>query len=173
MSLLQEVSQSLLDTPLGPMVAIANDHVLYLLEFVDRQGLEREVDCLKQKMKFCIIPGKTSVIDSIEDELAQYFNGTLYEFKTPIFFVGSSFQKNVWEALQKIPFGETRSYADIAKTIGKPTAFRAVALANSMNQFALVIPCHRVINSNGELGGYSGGISRKSWLLNHEKNTTM
>jgi len=75
----------------------------------------------------------------------------------------------VWEELQKIPFGETCSYAELAATIGKPSAFRAVANANGANQFAIVIPCHRVINSNGELGGYGGGLPRKKWLIAHER----
>ena len=83
--------------------------------------------------------------------------------------MGSDFQKSVWAALRKIPPGETRSYLDTAKAVGKPTAFRAVANANGANQLAIIIPCHRVINNNGELGGYGGGISRKQWLIDHEK----
>jgi AraC family transcriptional regulator, regulatory protein of adaptative response / methylated-DNA-[protein]-cysteine methyltransferase len=160
---------SWLDTRLGPMIAIADDNALYLLEFVDRRGLEREVERLRQKTKSAIIPGFVPPINSIESELSQYFDGNLIEFKTPLFFMGSPFQKCVWEALKNIPYGETRSYADIAKAVGRPTAFRAVAQANGANQLALVIPCHRVINTNGDLGGYGGGITRKEWLLNHEK----
>ncbi len=160
---------SWLDTPLGPMIAIADEYALYLLEFVDCKGLEREVQCLRQKTKSAIMPGVTSPIDSIKSELSRYFDGDLTTFKTPLFFMGSVFQKSVWEALKHIPYGETRSYADIAKTIGRPTAFRAVAQANSANQLALIIPCHRVINANGDLGGYAGGVMRKKWLLHHEK----
>jgi len=151
------------------MVAIADDHALYLLEFVDRRGLEREVERLRQKTKSAIIPGQTPPIYSIESELSQYFDGKLKKFKTPLFFLGSPFQRQVWEELKKIPYGETRSYADTAKAIGKPTAFRAVANANGANQLAIVIPCHRVINTDGGLGGYGGGITRKEWLVNHEK----
>lgn len=158
-----------LDTRLGPMIAIADDHALYLLEFVDRRGLEREVERLRQKTKAVITPGATLPIHSIENELNQYFDGNITEFKTPLFLMGTPFQKSVWEALKNIPYGETRSYADIAKAVGRPTAFRAVAQANSANQLPLVIPCHRVINTNGDLGGYSGGITRKEWLLHHEK----
>lgn len=160
---------SWLDTRLGPMIAIADDQALYLLEFVDRRGLEREVERLRQKTKSAIIPGCTQPIRSIERELSQYFEGELTEFKTPLFFLGSFFQKQVWEALKKIPHGETRSYSDIAKAVGRPTAFRAVAQANGSNQLAIVIPCHRVINANGDLGGYAGGLTRKEWLINHEK----
>ena len=160
---------SWLDTKLGPMIAIANDDALYLLEFVDRRGLEREVERLRVRTKSAIIPGHTEVISLIEKELALYFEGKLLEFKTPLFLLGSAFQKQVWKALKKIPSGKTRSYADIAKAVGKPSAFRAVANANGANQLAIVIPCHRVINTNGELGGYGGGITRKQWLINHEK----
>lgn len=160
---------SWIDTPLGPMIAIADEQVLYLLEFVDRRGLEREVERLRNKIKSAIIPGCTQPIQSIENELKKYFEGSLIEFKTPLIFLGSHFQKCVWEELKKIPFGETRSYSEIATGIGQPTAFRAVANANGANQFAIIIPCHRVINTNGELGGYGGGLTRKKWLINHEK----
>lgn len=160
---------SWIDTRLGPMVAIGDEHALYLLEFVDRRGLEREVERLRKRTKSAIIPGITEPIRSIERELAQYFEGTLTAFTTPLFLLGSPFQKSIWEQLMNIPPGETRSYLDLARSLGKPTAFRAVAQANGANQLAIVIPCHRVINSNGDLGGYGGGISRKNWLLDHEK----
>jgi len=162
---------SWLDTLLGPMLAIADEKALYLLEFVDRRGLEREVERLRQKTKLAIIPGCTKPISSIENELNQYFEGKLCEFKTPLLFLGSPFQKQVWEELQKIPSGETRSYSDIAVAVGRPLAFRAVAQANGANQLSIIIPCHRVINANGELGGYGGGIIRKKWLLDHEKES--
>lgn len=158
-----------LDTPLGPMIAISDEKHLYLLEFVDRRGLEREVERLRKKTKSAIIPGMTEPIRSIENELNRYFLGKLTLFKTPLFLLGSPFQKKVWEELIKIPMGETRSYADIAKAMGMSSAFRAVANANGANQLAIVIPCHRVINTNGELGGYGGGVIRKQWLLEHEK----
>ena len=160
---------SWIDTLLGPMIAIADESALYLLEFVDRRGLEKEVECLRKKTKLAIIPGVTKPIDLIKNELDQYFRGELKEFKTPLLFLGSPFQKQVWEELQKIPPGETRSYAEIAISIKRPTASRAVAGANGANQLALIVPCHRVINATGELGGYGGGVIRKKWLLNHEK----
>ena len=160
---------SWIDTILGPMVAIADEQALYLLEFVDRRGLEREVERLRQKTKSAIIPGHTKPISLIESELKEYFEGTLKVFKTPLFFLGSPFQIRVWEELQKIPPGETRSYSDIAVAIERPSAFRAVAQANGANQLAIIVPCHRVINANGEIGGYGGGLKRKQWLLTHEK----
>lgn len=158
-----------LDTPLGPMIAIADERALYLLEFVDRRGLEREVELLRKKTKSAIIPGVTRPINSIECELQQYFKGTLKEFQTPLFFLGTPFQRHVWEELRKIPCGETRSYLDMASAIGKPTAHRAVARANGANQLAIVIPCHRVISTDGKLTGYGGGLTRKKWLINHEQ----
>lgn len=157
------------DTPLGPMIAIADEEALFLLEFVNRRGLEREVESLRRKTKMPIVPGHTPPISSIDRELRQYFDGKLREFKTPTFLLGSPFQKRVWEELRVIPYGETRSYLEIAAAIDRPTAFRAVARANGTNQFAIMIPCHRVINTNGELGGYGGGLVRKKWLIQHEK----
>ncbi len=160
---------SWLDTPLGPMLAIANEESLVLLEFVDRRGLEREIERLRHKTKAIIIPGHTRAVFSIENELKKYFQGNLKEFKTPIWLLGSPFQQQVWDELKKIPFGETRSYSEIAKSIGKPSAVRAVAHANGSNQLAIIIPCHRVINANGKLNGYAGGLHRKKWLIDHEK----
>lgn len=160
-----------LDTRLGPMLAISDEEALYLLEFVDRRGLEREVEQLRTRTKSAILPGQTVPIRSIENELQLYFEGKLNEFKTAIHLLGSPFQQRVWEELRKIPPGQTRSYADIAAAIGKPTAYRAVARANGANTIAIVIPCHRVINANGELGGYGGGLTRKKWLITHEQHS--
>jgi AraC family transcriptional regulator of adaptative response/methylated-DNA-[protein]-cysteine methyltransferase len=158
-----------LDSPLGPMLAIANDEFLYLLEFVERRGLEREIERLRAKTNSTIIRGRTKPIESIESELKQYYVGTLKEFKTPLHLLGSPFQQEVWAELQKIPPGETRSYSDIAIAIKRPSSQRAVANASGANQLAIIIPCHRVIQANGKIGGYAGGISRKQWLLNHER----
>ncbi|WPY01427.1 Bifunctional transcriptional activator/DNA repair enzyme Ada [Candidatus Trichorickettsia mobilis] len=159
---------SWLDTKLGPMIAIADDAGLYLLEFIDRRGLEREVERLRLKTKVAIIPGVTDPINSIRLELEFYFDGKLKVFKTPLNLLGSSFQRSVWEELMRIPYGNTRSYMAQAASIGKNRAYRAVANANGANQLAIIIPCHRIINSNGDLGGYGGGITRKKWLLEHE-----
>jgi len=163
------LKSSWLDTPLGPMLAIADEEHLYLLEFVKRRGLEREIERLRMRTKSAIIPGITEPIQSIERELKEYFSGTLQEFKTPLFFLGSDFQKSVWHALTTIPYGQTKSYSDQAKIIGKPSACRAVANANGANQLAIIIPCHRIITSDGKLGGYGGGIAHKQWLIDHER----
>lgn len=160
---------SWIDTRLGPMLTIADEEGLYLLEFVDRRGLELEVERLRIKMKAAIIPGTTPPIERIEEELNRYFNGDLTHFTVPVHLAGSPFQLRVWGELVNIPAGETRSYSDIAEALDKPTAVRAVANANGCNQLAIIIPCHRVIRLNGELGGYAGGLSRKKWLLDHER----
>lgn len=160
---------SWINTPLGSMLAIADEKALYLLEFVNRKGLERKIERLKDRTKLAIVPGKTEHIISIELELEKYFKGELKEFKTPIFLLGTTFQKMVWNALIKIPIGQTCSYLDIAKAVNNPKAFRAVALTNGSNQLALIVPCHRVIKSNGDLCGYGAGVERKQWLINHEK----
>lgn len=160
---------SWLNTKLGAMIAIADEEGLYLLEFVDRRGLEREIERLRLKKSAAIIPGITDPIKSITLELKSYFEGTLAKFKTPLHLLGSPFQKLVWEELTRIPYGQTRTYAEQAASIGRIGSYRAVANANGFNQIAIVIPCHRIINSNGELGGYGGGIIRKKWLIDHEK----
>ncbi|WP_241760976.1 methylated-DNA--[protein]-cysteine S-methyltransferase [Rickettsia endosymbiont of Ixodes scapularis] len=158
-----------LDTPLGAMIAISDEKLLYLLEFVDRRGLELEIERLRIKTKSAIIPGSTEPILMIEEELKFYFTGTLQKFNTPIYLLGSEFQKMAWQELINIPYGKTRSYLNQAKALGKPTSYRAVANANGMNQLAIIVPCHRIINSNGELGGYGGGLHRKKWLIEHER----
>ena len=159
-----------IDTLLGPMVAMADDDGLYLLEFTDRRGLEREVERLRKRLKAAIVPGRTDVIDSIETELRAYFEGTLQAFETPLTLSGTDFQKSVWQVLRGIPYGKTRSYGEQADILGNPKAVRAVARANGMNQIAIVIPCHRVIGADGSLTGYAGGLARKEWLLAHEQN---
>ncbi|WP_270996054.1 bifunctional transcriptional activator/DNA repair enzyme AdaA [Listeria seeligeri] len=158
-----------LETKLGSMLAISDDDHLLLLEFVDRKGLEMEIKKLRTRLKAAISPEKTDVIRQVEAELELYFDGELVDFKTPIRYIGSEFQQGVWDELRRIPMGETISYKVLAEKLGKPTASRAVARANGANQLSLIVPCHRVINSNGELGGYGGGLARKEWLIKHEK----
>jgi AraC family transcriptional regulator of adaptative response/methylated-DNA-[protein]-cysteine methyltransferase len=158
-----------IDTRLGPMIAIADEDALYLLEYADRRGLEKEIEHLRKRLPVSIIPGRTRPIVQIEHELAAYFSGEVREFATPVAFFGTPFQKLVWKALSEVPYGETRSYADMARLVGRPSAVRAVASANAANRLAIVIPCHRVVNSSGALGGYGGGLARKAWLIGHEQ----
>ncbi len=158
-----------LDTPLGQMLAIADEEALYLLEFADKTDLAHRVERLLFQTKAAIIPGTNQLITSLKAELQAYFNGSLQHFKTPVHLLGSPFQKLVWKGLMGIPYSQTRSYLEQAQAIGQQTAYRAVANANGANQIAIVIPCHRIINSNGNWGGYGGGITRKKWLIDHEK----
>lgn len=155
-------------TPLGPMIAVADNQSLHLLEFFDRRKLSWIINRLQMKM--LIMPGRTNPIDQVEHELGLYFKGTLNAFQTPLALGGTPFQKQVWNALQQIPFGHTHSYQRVAEKIGNPSAFRAVAQANGANQCAIIVPCHRVINKNNALGGYGAGLVRKEWLIRHEKS---
>ncbi len=157
-----------LTTRLGAMLALADDKTLYLLEFVDRSELEKEVERLKNRLHAVIVPERNPIIEQIEQELAQYFAGTLSVFNTPIKMTGTDFQKQVWQQLLCIAAGQTRSYSEQAKALGRPNAVRAVAAANGRNPLAIVIPCHRVIGADGSLTGYAGGLPRKKWLLEHE-----
>jgi len=159
-----------ISTPLGLMIAIADENALYLLEFADNEKLDRKVERLRIKTKSALLPGSTYPIVSIEKELALYFKGELYSFKTPIHLIGSSFQKAAWIELMKIPYGTTRSYLEQASSINNAKAYRSVANANGANQLAIIIPCHRIINNNGNLGGYGWGVHRKKWLIEHEKH---
>lgn len=162
-----------LDTPLGTMLAIADENFLYLLEFVDGRGITKAIERLQKRMQSKIVLGTTKPIHSIKSELIDYFAGTLKTFNTPFVLIGTDFQQSVWHALTTIPYGHTKSYADQARTISKPSACRAVANANGANQLAIIVPCHRIITSNGTLGGYDGGITRKQWLLAHERNNQL
>ncbi len=157
-----------LETPLGPMLAIANDDGLYVLDFVDRRGLEREITRLRARAKCVVVPGVHPHLDHVAREVAEYYAGKRRQFTLILAERGTDFQRAVWAQLLAIPPGETRSYAAIAKAIGQPTAVRAVARANGDNYRGIVIPCHRVIGSDGALTGYGGGLARKQWLLDHE-----
>lgn len=163
------LNQLTIQTPLGDMLAIADRNTLYLLEFIERRNLDTEIKRLLHQKKSVLESETTPPLRSIQQELKTYFNGTLQHFKTPFEITGTLFQKQVWQALCQIPYGQTRSYLEQARMIHKPSACRAVANANGMNQLAIIIPCHRVIRSDNTLGGYAAGLSRKQWLLNHEK----
>jgi len=160
-----------LETPMGRMIAIADDAALYLLEFTNRKNMRRQFDRLRKIQSRAILPGRTEITAQIDAELTAYFAGELAAFETPLATSGTAFQRQTWDALQTIPHGETRSYAQLAEMIGKPSAVRAVASANANNGLALIIPCHRVIAKNGGLGGYAGGIDRKQDLLDFESKS--
>ncbi|MPY88762.1 MAG: methylated-DNA--[protein]-cysteine S-methyltransferase [Luteitalea sp.] len=156
-------------SPLGPLVAGASARGICLLEFSDRRRLPAQVTTLQRRFECPLVPGRHEEIDHLNDQLAQYFAGTLTEFAVPLDDPGTSFQRDVWDALRRIPYGETRSYDDLARELAGPGASRAVGHANGLNRVAIVIPCHRVINKNGKLGGYGGGLWRKQYLLDLER----
>jgi AraC family transcriptional regulator of adaptative response/methylated-DNA-[protein]-cysteine methyltransferase len=156
------------DTPLGTMLALADRQGLRMLEFVDRRGLEREVAQLRRRLRCAIVPGTNETLEAAEVQVRRYFAGEQLKFDLPLAPVGSAFQLDVWAALQRIPVGETRSYAEIAAAVGRRGAQRAVGRANGSNMMSIVIPCHRVIASDGTLSGYGGGVWRKQRLLDHE-----
>ncbi len=156
-------------TELGPMVAVADDHGLYLLEFTDQPRLEHKMKQLQLQTQSTILPENNAIIASITQELAAYFHGNLREFHTPYHLRGTSFQKCAWEELLRTPYGHVRSYMAQAHAIGHPMAHRAVANANGANSLAIILPCHRIVQNNGALGGYGGGVTRKKWLLDHEQ----
>jgi AraC family transcriptional regulator of adaptative response/methylated-DNA-[protein]-cysteine methyltransferase len=158
-----------IETPIGTMYAAAVDEGICMLEFTDRKMLETEFKDLAKSLNAIITLGENPHFKTLEKELKQYFEGKLTEFTVPLNPIGTDFQKSVWKILQKIPYGETWNYLQQAKTLGNVKKVRAVANANGMNKISIIIPCHRVIGSNGTLTGYGGGIWRKQKLLELEK----
>lgn len=157
-----------IDTVLGPMLAVADEHALHLLEFDGRRALPTELVAVARRARSAIRSGTNPILDTLADELASYFDRRLFAFRTPIALFGSPFQLRVWSRLCQVPFGSTASYAAIAGDLGCPGGQRAVARANGQNRIALLVPCHRVIGSAGELRGYGGGVWRKAQLIELE-----
>jgi AraC family transcriptional regulator of adaptative response/methylated-DNA-[protein]-cysteine methyltransferase len=169
----ESVFLSWVTTPLGPMVAGATREGLCLLEFTDRRMLETQLATVSKRFGSNALPGSNEHLERIAAEMEDYFGGRLKEFSVPVVHPGSPFQMKVWEELRKIPYGEVRSYEDIARAIGDPKAVRAVGHANGLNRIAIVIPCHRVVRKGGALGGYGGGLARKQYLLDLERGGSL
>jgi len=163
----EDASSTWLETPVGRMVAVATERSLLLLEFETRRGLAASLERLGSAYR--VRPGRTAPLDSVERELRGYFAGELREFRTPVALRGTEFQTSVWRALQGVPGGSTVSYGELATELGNPRSVRAVAQANGANRLAVIVPCHRVIEASGGLGGYGGGVEVKRWLLEHER----
>ncbi len=159
-----------INTPLGAMTCVASMEALCLLEFEDRWNLEKELVQLEELLEAKLVKGRNSVIESVDQQLQEYFHGSRKEFDVPLSTPGTAFQNRVWKALQDIPFGQTRSYKQQSIALGDVKAIRAVASANGQNRIAIIIPCHRVVGSDGSLTGYAGGVPRKKWLLDHESS---
>ena len=160
---------SRLTSPLGPMFVCATEKGICLLEFIDRKMLETEFRDLQNLLKAQILIGENQHIIQLKRELQEYFQGQRKNFEVALDTPGSTFQKQAWNALFKVPFGKTSTYKEQALRIENKNAVRAVARANGMNRVSIVIPCHRIIGKDGSLTGYGGGLARKKWLLDHER----
>ncbi|HEY3215058.1 MAG TPA: methylated-DNA--[protein]-cysteine S-methyltransferase [Candidatus Eisenbacteria bacterium] len=158
----------MISSPLGLLFVARSERGLRYLEFMDRKSLKRMIASHADELAGATWEPSLLELKSVVEQFDLYFNGMLQEFELPLDPQGSEFQLKVWKALLEIPFGETRSYGQIASAIGNPKASRAVGLANHDNPLAIVIPCHRVIGADGSLTGYGGGMPRKRWLLAHE-----
>jgi AraC family transcriptional regulator of adaptative response/methylated-DNA-[protein]-cysteine methyltransferase len=165
----QVIHTTTIETPLGTMLAGANEQGICLLEFSERAILNREFSDLTRLLKAEFEEGENRHFQVLRDELTMYFDGSLKKFEVPLVIAGTEFQKEVWNELLRIPYGTTRSYKEQSVAINKFDAIRAVAAANGANRIAIIIPCHRVIGEDGSLTGYGGGLWRKKWLLDLEK----
>lgn len=163
------LSATWIPTPLGDMISVSSRSHLHLLEFVDRKGLPAELKRLQARSGDGIGLGTMPPSEQAAAELADYFAARSDRFLTPLALSGSTFSLQVWDAPREIPAGETRSYSEIARQIGRPSATRAVARANGANQIALMVPCHRVIGADGSLPGYGGGLWRKQRMIEIER----
>jgi AraC family transcriptional regulator of adaptative response/methylated-DNA-[protein]-cysteine methyltransferase len=160
------------ETPLGPMVAGATRKGVCLLEFTDRRMLRTQLALVQKRFGCPVLPGESPHLSRLQKELGDYFAGERRQFTAPLVYPGTPFEEAVWKALLEIPYGDTWSYEDLARRVGRPGASRAVGGANGRNRIAIVIPCHRVVNKSGELGGYGGGKWRKQKLLDLEQAKT-
>jgi O-6-methylguanine DNA methyltransferase len=158
-----------LNSPVGEMIAGATEHGVCFLEWHSRGGVDRILERVQKRYRMPLVAGDGEILRQLEQELAAYFNGALRQFTVPIDVTGTEFERAVWAQLLQIPYGETRSYNDIAVAIDKPKACRAVGRANGANYASILIPCHRVIESGGGLRGYGGGLWRKQFLLELER----
>ncbi len=157
------------ESPLGPLLAGATAEGICMLEFAHPSRLPAQIGMLARLFGAPVLPGTNTHLRHLGPELAAYFAGGLQRFESPLVYPGTPFQRRVWEALRAIPYAETRSYEQIANAAGSPRAVRAVGSANGRNRIAILIPCHRVVNKSGALGGYGGGLRRKEFLLALER----
>lgn len=158
-----------LKTPIGEMTAAATEKGICVLEFSDRKDLEKELNELKKQIGCLLKKGTNEHLKELTVQLKEYFSGKRNSFKLKLDFLGTPFQKTVWRSLLKIPFAKTISYKEQAESIFQSKSIRAMAHTNGMNKISIVVPCHRVIGSNGSLTGYGGGLWRKKYLINMER----
>lgn len=156
---MQKLEETFYQSPLGTIKIVADGNGIVGIDFVDKSKGKFSSDDLKiqnEHLKNCV------------KQLDDYFQGKRKEFELKLYLKGTDFQKKVWKELLKIPFGKTISYGEVAKRIKNPKAVRAVGQAVGKNPISIVVPCHRVIGSDGSLTGYASGLHRKKWLLKHE-----
>jgi AraC family transcriptional regulator of adaptative response/methylated-DNA-[protein]-cysteine methyltransferase len=159
-----------IDSPVGVLNVAATEDGICWLDFADKPTAEKRLESFAKKLNASITQNNNLHINELETQLKEYFDGKRKEFTVKLSIEGTPFQKEVWAALQEIPYGVTRSYKEQSVAVGMPKAVRAVANANGMNPVSIVVPCHRVIGSNGQLTGYGGGLWRKKFLLEIEGN---
>lgn len=164
--IMNEFYRSTLPTPLGELAIFANDNAIYRVEFIDSIQ-EEDTRFINSEVKTDYVESQLTL--QAKNQLTQYFAGENTTFDLPLAPQGTAFRQQTWQALQKIPYGETRSYSEQAELMNNKKAVRAVGAANGANPIAIIIPCHRVIGKNGSLTGYAGGLHRKAWLLNFEQ----
>jgi len=157
-----------IESPVGALNVAATEGGICWIDFADKSTADKRLVSFAKKLKAPITQNNNLHINELETQLKEYFEGKRKEFTVSLVIEGTPFQKEVWAALQAIPYGSTRSYREQSTAIGMPKAVRAVANANGRNPISIVIPCHRVIGSNGTLTGYGGGLWRKKFLLELE-----
>ena len=155
-------------TPLGKMIAGATDGGICLFDFEFRKMMPAIRKRISSFLEDDFVEGEHEHIEQLQQQADEYFRGARQHFDLPLLMTGTEFQQKVWEALHKIPYGSTRSYMQQTKVLGDEKAIRAVARANGENCLAIIVPCHRVVGSDGSLTGYAGGLKAKKWLLEHE-----
>jgi methylated-DNA-[protein]-cysteine S-methyltransferase len=156
------VRHTVVDSPVGPLTLVAHDGALSGLYMAGQRY--RPADAT-------FGPEDPSLFGAAATQLAEYFAGTRTTFDLPLDLIGTPFQRTVWHALREIPYGETVSYGELAQRLGRPSAARAVGLANGRNPIGIIVPCHRVVGSSGDLTGYGGGLARKRHLLDFEQGS--
>jgi AraC family transcriptional regulator, regulatory protein of adaptative response / methylated-DNA-[protein]-cysteine methyltransferase len=163
------IKKTTIETPLGEMIAGATRDGICLLEFADRKSLSSQIEEIAALLDTKTEDGSNRHLRTLKKQLKDYFKGKRKEFSLHLVTPGTEFQQSVWKELLKIPYGTTRTYQGQADLLKNPGSVRAVAQANGANKISIIIPCHRVIGSDGHLVGYGGGLERKKWLLDHEK----
>ncbi len=151
---------SFIDSPLGRLFAQGDGQLVTGLYMPQHHGLKAPDPAWQQRNEPFL---------ALRQQLAEYFAGQRQQFDVPLKFIGTPFQQQVWHELVRIPFGTTITYSKLAQRIGKPTASRAVGQANALNPISILVPCHRVIGADGRLAGYAGGVEKKEWLLEWER----